>query len=132
MDELNKTGKSRLVSLLHGKNGEISIPKPFERDIFLFDTYVAGTSHIEGMEELEPHLQTGDRLDFFREPDNQYDAQAIVIETADGVKIGYVPRQDNVIFARLMDAGKLLFGRISEKEKKGKWVKISIDIFLHE
>lgn len=132
MDELNKTGKSGLVSLLHGKNGEISIPKPFERDIFLFDTYVAGTSHIEGMEELEPHLQTGDRLDFFREPDNQYDAQAIVIKTADGVKIGYVPRQDNVIFARLMDAGKLLFGRISEKEKKGKWVKISIDIFLHE
>ena len=129
---MNKTGKSRLVSLLHGKNGEISIPKPFERDIFLFDTYVAGTSHIEGMEELEPHLQTGDRLDFFREPDNQYDAQAIVIKTADGVKIGYVPRQDNVIFARLMDAGKLLFGRISEKEKKGKWVKISIDIFLHE
>ena len=111
---------------------DISIPKPFERDIFLFDTYVAGTSHIEGMEELEPHLQTGDRLDFFREPDNQYDAQAIVIKTADGVKIGYVPRQDNVIFARLMDAGKLLFGRISEKEKKGKWVKISIDIFLHE
>lgn len=132
MDELNKTGKSGLVSLLHGKNGEISIPKPFERDIFLFDTYVARTSHIEGMEELEPHLQTGDRLDFFREPDNQYDAQAIVIKTADGVKIGYVPRQDNVIFARLMDAGKLLFGRISEKEKKGKWVKISIDIFLHE
>ena len=129
---MNKTGKSGLVSLLHGKNGEISIPKPFERDIFLFDTYVAGTSHIEGMEELEPHLQTGDRLDFFREPDNQYDAQAIVIKTADGVKIGYVPRQDNVIFARLMDAGKLLFGRISEKEKKGKWVKISIDIFLHE
>lgn len=42
MDELNKTGKSRLVSLLHGKNGEISIPKPFERDIFLFDTYVQG------------------------------------------------------------------------------------------
>lgn len=132
MDELNKAGKSGLVSLLHGKNGEISIPKPFERDIFLFNTYVAGTSHIEGMEELEPHLQTGDRLDFFREPDNQYDAQAIVIKTADGVKIGYVPRQDNVIFARLMDAGKLLFGRISEKEKKGKWVKISIDIFLHE
>ena len=132
MDELNKTGKSRLVSLLHGKNGEISIPKPFERDIFLFDTYVAGTSHIEGMEELEPHLQTGDRLDFFREPDNQYDAQAIVIKTADGVKIGYVPRQDNVICARLMDAGKLLFGRISEKENKGTWVKISIDNFLHE
>ena len=61
-----------------------------------------------------------------------HDAQAIVIKATDGVKIGYVPRQDNVIFARLMDAGKLLFGKITEKEKKGKWVRISIDIFLHE
>ncbi|MEF2805264.1 MAG: HIRAN domain-containing protein [Massilistercora timonensis] len=132
MDYLTKEEKSGLVSLLHGKNGEVSMPKPFERDIFLFDTYVAGTSHVEGIEELEPHLQIGDRLAFFREPENPYDAQAIVIKTTDSVKIGYVPRQDNVIFARLMDAGKLLFGKITEKEKKGKWVRISIDIFLHE
>ncbi len=55
-----------------------------------------------------------------------------MIKTTDGVKIGYVPRQDNVIFARLMDAGKLLFGKITEKEKKGKWVRISIAVFLHE
>ena len=132
MDYLTKEEKSGLVSLLHGKNGEVSMPKPFERDIFLFDTYVAGTSHVEGIKELEPHLQIGDRMAFFREPENPYDAQAIVIKTTDGVKIGYVPRQDNVIFARLMDAGKLLFGKITEKEKKGKWVRISIDIFLHE
>ena len=132
MDHLTKEEKRGMVSLLHGKNGEVSIPRPFERDIFLFDTYVAGTSHVEGIEELEPHLQIGERLAFFREPENPYDAQAIVIKTIDGVKIGYVPRQDNVIFARLMDAGKLLFGKITEKEKKGKWVRISIDIFLHE
>lgn len=132
MGDLVKTGSSGLLGLLHGANGELSIPKPFERDIFLFDTYVAGTTHIEGIEELEPHLNADDRLEFFREPDNQYDKQAIVIKTADGVKIGYVPRQDNVIFARLMDAGKLLFGKITSKEKKGSWVKIYIKVFLHE
>ena len=122
MGDLVKTGDSGLVGLLHGKNGEISISKPFEKDIFLFDTYVAGTTHIEGIEELA----------FFREPDNRYDTQAIVIKTVDGVKIGYVPKQDNVIFARLMDAGKLLFGKITSKEKKGSWVKIYIKVFLHE
>lgn len=132
MGDLAKTGGSGLVGLLHGKNGEISIPKPFEKDIFLFDTYVAGTTHIEGIEELEPHLNVDDRLAFFREPDNRYDTQAIVIKTVDGVKIGYVPKQDNVIFARLMDAGKLLFGKITSKEKKGSWVKIYIKVFLHE
>lgn len=132
MGDLVKSGAGGLMGLLHGSNGELTIPKPFEKDIFLFDTYVAGTNHIEGIEELEPHLNVDDRLAFFREPDNRYDTQAIVIKTVDGVKIGYVPKQDNVIFARLMYAGKLLFGRITSKEKKGSWVKIYIKVFLHE
>lgn len=132
MGDLIKPEGSGLVSLLHSPNGELIIAKPFEKDIFLFDTYVAGATHVEGIEELEPYLNIEDKLDFFREPDNQYDKQAIMIKTASGVKIGYVPKQDNVIFARLMDAGKLLFGRISAKEKKGSWVKINIKVYLHE
>lgn len=132
MGDLVKTESNGLIGLMHGKDGGLSIPKPFERDIFLFDTYVAGTTHIKGIEELEPHLNIDDRLEFFREPDNQYDKQAIVIKTADGVKIGYVPQNDNVVFARLMDAGKLLFGKITSKEKKGSWVKLSIKVYLHE
>lgn len=132
MGDLVKNNSGELVGLLHGKGGNLVVPKPFEKDIFLFDTHVAGTSHIEGIEELEPHLNIDDRLDFFREPDNRYDKEAIVIKTAGGVKIGYVPKQDNVIFARLMDAGKLLFGRISGKEKKGSWVKLDIKVFMHE
>ena len=132
MDNLIKSDTGGLMGLLHGNNGELTIPKPFERDIFLFDTYVAGTTHIVGIEELEPHLNIDDRLEFFREPDNQYDKQAIVIKTIDGVKIGYVPKQDNVIFARLMDAGKLIFAKITSKEKKGSWIKIDIKVFLHE
>lgn len=131
-DLTTNTGSSGLMGLFHGKGGDIDIPKPFEKDIFLFDTYVAGTSHVEGIEELEPHLLIDDKLNFFREPDNKYDKQAIVIKNADGIKIGYVPQQDNVIFARLMDAGKLLFGKIIEKDMKGSWLKINIKVYLHE
>lgn len=132
MSGIVKKDDNGLVSLLHGKGGGLSIPKPFERDIFLFYTHVAGTTHIEGIEELEPHLNIDDRLDFFREPDNRYDKRAIMIKNADGIKIGYVPREDNIVFSRLMDAGKLLYGRIAEKEVRGTWVKINIKIFLHE
>ena len=132
MGELTTSNGSGLVGLLHGKNGEMVIPKPFERDIFLFDTNVAGTTFIEGIEELALHLDIDEKLNFFREPDNKYDNQAIVIKTSNGVKIGYVPKADNAVFARLMDAGKLLFGRISAKEQRGKWVKIDIKVFLHE
>jgi hypothetical protein len=132
MSELIKSEGNCLVSLLHGKGGNLAIPKPFERDIFLFDTHVAGTSYIEGIEELEPHLNIDDKLEFFREPDNPHDNRAIVIKNADGVKIGYVPKMDNVIFFRLMDAGKLLFGRITSKDMQGNWLKIDIKVYLHE
>lgn len=132
MGDLVKTTGGELVGLLHGKGGGLTIPQPFEKDIFLFDSHIAGTTFIEGIEELEPHLNIGDKLDFFREPDNKYDKKAIVIKNKDGVKIGYVPREDNVIFSRLMDAGKLLFGKITEKELKGNWLKINIKIYLHE
>ncbi len=132
MSDIIKSQGNDLVGLLHGKGGQLTIPKPFEKDIFLFDTYVAGTTHIEGIEELAEQLDIDDRLDFFREPDNPYDKKAIVIKTVNGVKIGYVPKADNVVFSRLMDAGKLLFGKISRKEIKGSWVKIDIKLFLHE
>ena len=132
MSNIVKTDGGELASLLHGKGGGLTIPKPFERDIFLFDTFVAGTTHIEGIEELAPHLNIDEKLDFFREPDNHYDPKAIVIKTRQGVKLGYVPRQDNAVFSRLMDAGKLLFGKITAKETKGEWLKIKIGIYLHE
>jgi len=131
-DELAKSDSHELVGLLHAHGGDISLPLPFERDIFLFDTHVAGTSYVDGIEELEPQLNIGDKLNFFRETDNPHDARAIVIRNDGGSKLGYVPRVDNVVFSRLMDAGKLLFGRISSKEMQGKWLKIEIKIFLHE
>lgn len=131
MSGLTKGGGG-LIGLLHGKGGNLPLPKPFEREIFLFDTHVAGTSYVEGIEELEPHLKAGEKLDFFREPDNPHDKRAIVIKNASGVKIGYVPRADNVIFSRLMDAGKLLFGRIVSKEMQGSWLKIGLKVYLHE
>ena len=41
-----------------------------------------------------------------------------------------MPEKDNVIFARLMDAGKLLLAKIKDVEKKGSFTKISIGIYL--
>ncbi len=132
MSNIVKTDGGSLASLLHGKGGGLTIPKPYERDIFLFDTFIAGTTHIEGIEELAQYLNVNDKLDFYREPHNRFDPQAIVIKNSNGVKIGYVPREDNVVFSRLMDAGKLLFGKITAKETKGKGIKIKIGIYLHE
>lgn len=132
MNDLVNKDQGDLIQYLIGKESGLTIPKPFERDIYLFDTYVAGTTHIEDIEIIEPSINKDDKLVFYREADNPHDPQAILIETVKGEKIGYVPRQDNIIFSRLMDAGKSIFGKVIDKEKRGKWVKIKIKIYLHE
>lgn len=132
MSDLAKKDTSELIEYLLKSDTGIILPKPFERDIYLFDTFVAGTSYIDGIEAIGLNLKEGDRLVFYREPNNPHDPQAIRIETLDKIKIGYVPRRDNVVFSRLMDAGKVLFAKIVKKETENTWLKITIKIFLHE
>lgn len=132
MTDLIKKDQSELIQYLFSKEAGLVLPKPFEHDIFLFDTYVAGTTHIENIEAIASSLKEEDKLVFYREPDNPHDPQAIRVETIRGEKIGYVPQQDNVVFARLMDAGKDLFGTVMNKETRRNWLRIKIKIYLHE
>ena len=132
MSDLEKRKQSELIAYLLGRESGLAAPKPYERDIYLFDTFVAGTTHVEGIEEIGEKLTEDDKLVFYREPENRYDPQAIRIETVGKEKIGYVPREDNVVFSRLMDAGKALFARVISKEMRGNWLYIEIKIYLHE
>lgn len=133
MSDIINTGHAGLWGLINDKNSGIDLPKPFEHDIFLLHTHIAGTSYIEDIMELEPFINAGDRLEMFREPDNEYDELAIVVKNADGVKLGYIPRAQNAVLARLMDAGKLLFCRVSGKELVNeRWLKISIKIYMRD
>lgn len=43
-----------------------------------------------------------------------------------------IPKADNAVFSRLMYAGKLLFGKLTEKEKRGSWLRIKMEIYLNE
>ena len=119
--------KENLVSLV-SNNGLSDVLQPLTREIHLFDSYVAGTTHLKDSSVLDK-IQKGDRLSLQRE-ENKFDDNAIVILNQEGRKLGYVPAKDNVIFARLMDAGKLLEAKIDSFEKKGSFVKIRIGIYL--
>ncbi len=129
MKELSQYGSGTLLQTMHA---EIQIPKPYTEDIFLLRTEIAGTTHTAGIEELEPFLQPGDRLTLHRIPENPSDPNAIKIFTRDGVKLGYVPRRDNPILARLMDAGKLLYAALREKHWQQDWLHLVIDIYMTE
>lgn len=107
------------------------MPLPFGQELHLLDCHVAGTSHVD-LSAVEPDLEPGQVLVFRREPDNPHDSLAIRINDAEGHKLGYVPRAKNEILARLMDAGKLIFGRLEAKAWRDAWLKLDIGIFLSD
>lgn len=109
-------------------NGIGDLLKPMIREIHLFDTFIAGVTHLEDQSVLET-IKVGDELILQRE-DNPFDKKAILILNAEKKKLGYVPEKDNIVFSRLMDAGKMLKAKIVEI-KPGEWyTKITISIFL--
>lgn len=108
------------------------VPLPHIHEIFLIDCRIAGTTHVEGIDDKTSNIDKGTLLMFQREKDNQYDSLAIQILNDKKERIGYVPKAKNEILARLMDAGKLIFGRVEEKEKVDDWIKISIKVFMKD
>ena len=110
------------------QNGLGNAIRPLISEIHLFDTFVAGTARLQNAAALET-LRVGDKLTLQRE-DSKFDVNAIQILTENKEKIGYVPEKDDLIFARLMDAGKLLTAKISKIEKKGGFAQITIGICL--
>ena len=129
MADIIEINDANIIPFLHGK---LDIGRPFQNDIYLISVHIAGTTHIENIDRLEPELTIGKRLKFFREPDNEYDERAIVIKNENGDKLGYIPRDKNEILSRLMDAGKLLYGEVYDKELVGSWWRIMIRVFLDD
>lgn len=64
------------------------------------------------------------------EADNKYDKNAISVATPAGLKLGYIPREHNLIFSRLIDSGNLLFGRVKNFHWDGKNLELVIKVYL--
>ena len=105
-----------------------NVIKPLIDEIHLFDTFVAGTTYLKDKTVLT-EIKVGDKLTLQRE-DNKFDDNAILVLDAKKRKIGYIPERDNIVFARLMDAGKMLAAKISKLDRKGSFTQITIGIYL--
>ena len=119
--------KNELVSAIE-KKSVADIIKPLVNEIHLFDTFVAGTSYIKDKSALASVVE-GEKLNLRRE-NNKFDDNAILILNKDGAKLGYVPEKDDLIFSRLMDAGKLLIAKVTDIEDYRDFRKIKIGIYL--
>ena len=120
-------GKENTVALV-SERGVGELIKPLTKEIFLFESYVAGTTHLEDESVLD-EIKDGDKLILQRE-NNRFDENAILVLTQEKKKLGYVPEKDNMVFSRLMDAGKLLTAQINGIEMKGSFRQVNIGIYL--
>ncbi|MDX2127411.1 MAG: HIRAN domain-containing protein [Chloroherpetonaceae bacterium] len=113
-------------------DGKSPLPLPFTKEILLLETYIAGTFHLENPdpETLSKTLRKNDRLKLIREQENLYDEFAIRVETERGEKVGYVPKKNNEVIARLMDCGKLIYATIDEFNFVYERLSIEISIFM--
>lgn len=120
-----------LLALMHGSFAQDGALLPFAREIMLIECHIAGTSHRD-LADVEPTLQPGAFLVLRREPENAHDKLAIRIHDEAGHHLGYIPRVKNEALARLMDAGKLLFGKLESKQWIGDWLKVDARVYLRD
>lgn len=113
--------------------GQTDLPKPFAHEVHLLEIHIAGTMYIKNIRKLEPKINPDMILTFRREIDNEYDIHAIMILSPDGDKLGYVPKAKNEVISNLLDAGKLIYGKVKEKSIiNDYWVKIIVNVYLKE
>ena len=133
MPEIIHIGTENITQFLKDTAfGGMQVAKPFEQPIYLIDLHIAGTSHVDEIDELVEKLSVGERLKFQRESDNSFDHLAIRVMDSDGNKLGYIPADNNEILARLMDGGKLLYSEITRMERFNSWNKITTRVFLDD
>lgn len=92
-------------------NGIENVVMPLMNEIFLSLTDIAGTRYCDNQDVFKG-LEKNVPLLLEREADNRYDSNAIKVMTTDREKLGYIPKKDNCVFSRLMDAGKILHARV--------------------
>ena len=110
-----------------------ALTPPFAHEIFLLECHVAGTTHVRNVEEKTEKLSSGDKLTLLRDPDNEYDPQAIGVFGPGNVRIGWIPQDRNEVVSRLMDAGKIVYAKLQSKETtESGWLKMEIGVFLHD
>lgn len=111
-------------------NGIENVVMPLMNEIFLSFTDIAGTRYVNNQNVFK-RLEKNVPLLLEREADNEYDSNAIKVLTMDGEKLGYIPKRDNDIFCRLMDAGKIIHVRVYScyKENYDPWY-VSIKICM--
>ena len=87
--------------------------------------YIAGYKHYDG-EKIESRLSVGMRLKLKREPDNQFDKNAVAV-WGSLFKLGYLPMAQNKPIVAKLNEGEEIFAEIVKvKTDSPTWQRVKI------
>jgi len=131
-NEIIRIDDTNIVSILNSWKTGLDVGKPFSRQIYLVSASIAGLFFVDNIHDLLDEIKLESKLRFVREPDNQHDELAILVKDQNDNKLGYIPRQKNPILARLMDAGKHIYGTVKEIKNDDSYMNVEMEIFMDD
>lgn len=125
--------RTDFIKSLIGLFGITVLPKNIVRQyqkIYLLQSFIRGFRFSEGPELLS-EMKEGDMLELVREPDNPHDPCAIALHFNDH-HVGYLPREDNEMLSRLLDASVInLMAEITHlKREAAAWENVHIAVYV--
>ena len=115
------------ASLLLAKQGAFAAKEV--KEIYLNSPHIAGFQYYKGP-ELEKQLRENDALILKRDAQNPHDFYAVVV-LRNNQKLGFLPRSDNKIVARMMDQGVSLKAKIRSIEPDAHpFRRVKIRVYL--
>jgi len=97
-------------------------------EIRLCSPFIAGFQYYDGF-ETGHLLRINDRLSLKREPTNPHDCYAIEVFQGEA-KLGYLPRHENKVVARMMDQGVSVKARIVDIDHEASYYnRIKMKVF---
>ena len=128
---LYRLSKRKPLPSVFKKRAEIIPHRSFDSSVRLMNTNVAGTTHVPDIVSLAGRLKPGDRLYLLREPNNKYDSNAILVLNQKEQKLGYIPKSNNPMLAKMMDEGVQLYADVDAIEQNDSWFKITVNVYMY-
>lgn len=104
---------------------------PYEPSRLLKSFFIAGFQYWDGASVLG-ELNVGDKLALVAEPDNPHDSQAVAIRFK-GVKLGYVPAEENAMLSTLIYFGhEKAFETVVQQVSldRSPWHQVRVGVFV--
>jgi hypothetical protein len=113
--------------------GVAALPKSWVKQYqkyYLLQCFVRGFKYYEGPKMLG-QMKVGDMLELVREPENEYDSNAIALHY-NKRKIGFIPAEENHLLSKLLDIKAVDFqAEITHLEPEAAtWENVSVALFL--